>query len=385
MFTPLLELVCEIDEYVSLVWTSSFAEAGDFRIAMRRGSLWACELKRGRILIPVGDETHCGIVTELRLTMAGGSVGSERVTAIGYELVHILSWRRVLPTAGCARYEHAGAAETVLKTLVASQCGAYALPASRRFDRASGSCADLVVAPDEGRGDAYLVSSRFATVLAEVERCAWTTGAGPAIRVDVRERRFVFDVRFGTDRREGQCANPRALFAAAFDTLSDAELRRSDLLWRNCIIVGGSGSGAGRLVATVFAGEEPCGMDRREEFLDARELGTEAELRARARTRLLECGCEDFFEASAPASAAPALPANQAAGLVYGVDYALGDLVTVRAFGETRDARITSVTECRYAGGCDFRLGFDRPYPELSWLTARYRQDTEAILNTAEG
>jgi hypothetical protein len=368
----MLDLVCEIDDYESVLWTCAFSEAGEFRIVMRLGSLYARELVRGRIVMPTGDTRRSGIITEVRYAMSGVR---ESVTAIGYELVHILSWRRVLPTVGCARYEHEGAAETVVKTLVASQCGAYAFPASRRFDRASGTCADLVVAADAGRGECYFLSSRYAMVISEVERCAWATGCGPYIGVDTGARCFVLDVRFGTDRREGQSSNPRALFASAFDTLSQAQLWTSDLAKRNCIIAGGQGSGPERLVVTVCTGEEPRGMHRREEYVDARSCGSQAELTARARARLSENAYEDFFEATVPACS----------GLVYGEDYFLGDLVTIRAFGETRDARITSVSESRSAGRYDVRLGFDRPYPELSRMTARYRDDTEATLNSAEG
>ncbi len=375
IFTPALDLVCEIDDYESFLWTSGFAQAGEFRIAMSLQSLWARELAHGRIVMPKGNEGRCGIITELRYAMSGGGSQSESVTAIGYELTHILSWRRVLPPSGFARYENEGAAETVMKTLVACQCGEYALPVSRRFSRTVGESADLTVAADMGRGSTYIISSRYASVYSELTRCAWATGTGPYIGVDLSTRSFVFDLRFGTDRREGQSDNPRALLCKDFDTLSEAQLWKSDLGKRNCVIAGGQGSGADRLVVTVFEGEEPCGMNRREEFLDARELRTEDEVRIRARSRLAEVACEDFFEAAVPVPS----------GLTYREDYYLGDLVTIRAFGETRDARITSVTESRWAEGSDLRLGFDRPYPELSTMTARYREDTEAILNAAEG
>lgn len=399
VFDAALTLKTELDNYTSLYFTRAWYGIGDFNLIMPRDALHADELQRGRIIMvcakprPAGSEyitegglpitddgmmlaakgaassaayyaDSFGIITEI--TRSVDDRGTETISASGYELRHIFTWRRVLPEQGNARWEHTGAVETILKNLVYAQAGAGA-DAARQFPL-------LTVATDLELGDSYLISARYSALSEEVEQAAWATNAGPRIYLDLASRLFVFDVAFGVDRTALQTINGRAIFSPEWDTLETADVTESDIEYRNHALVGGQGVGAARVIVPVFSGTEPEGFARRELWVDARDLSDTDDLAVRGAAKLAELAAEDYLEATI-------LPFSP---LEYRVDYDIGDLCTISALGETVDARISEAQESWDESGYSLALTFGKPYPEAQIIAARNDDATAATLTATE-
>lgn len=364
IFDNALTLKTELDNYQSLYFARAWYGIGDFSMTMSLSALHADELARGRILCVNNDPNKCGIITEIVKSV--DDQGKETVTASGFELRHILSWRRVVPAAGQARWEHTGAVETILKNMVYAQAGAGAA-ATRRIPL-------LTMAADQARGASYLVSARYSALSEEVEQAAWATNIGPRIYADFANRVFVFDTAVGVDRTSEQVINGRAIFSPDWDTLETADLTESDIEYRNYALVGGQGVGSARTIQPVYTGTEPTGWARREMWVDARDLSASGDLTTRGNSKLGEKAYEDYLEATI-------IPYSP---LVYQTDYDIGDLCTISALGETVDARISEAQESWDESGYSLALTFGKPYPEAQIIAAKNDESTAATLTATE-
>lgn len=364
IFDSALTLKTELGNYQSLYYNRSWYGIGDFSMTMSLSVLHADELARGRILCVNNDPYKCGIITEIVKSV--DETGAETVTASGYELRHLLSWRRVVPAAGQARWEHTGAAETILKNMVYAQAGAGAV-AARRIPL-------LAMAADQARGASYFVSARYSALSEEIEQAAWATNIGPRIYVDFANKLFMFDTAVGVDRTSEQIINGRAIFSTEWDTLETAELTESDIEYRNYALVGGQGIGAARSIVPVYSGTEPAGLERREMWVDARDVATVGDLTARGLSKLGEKSFQDYLEATI-------LPYSP---LEYQTDYDIGDLCTISALGESVDARISEAQEAWDESGYSLALTFGKPYPEAQIIAAKNNESTAATLTATE-
>jgi len=364
IFDTALTLQAEVDNYKSLYFTRAWYGVGDFNITMDIGLLHSDELVRGRIVMIGNDPYKCGIITEVQKTI--DERGERVVSASGFELRRIFSWRRVVPPTGYARWEHTGPVETILKNLVYAQAGAGATIA-RRIPL-------LTMAADLGRGASYLISARYSGLDEEVEQAAWATNIGPRIYLDLANELIVFDIGIGVDRTAGQSINGRAIFSTDFDTLKTATVTESDIEYRNYALVGGQGVGAARTIVPVYSGTEPTGWARREMWVDARDISVTADLTKRGNSKLAENAFEDYLEADILSYSS----------IVYQTDYDIGDLCTVSALGETVDARISEAQESWDESGYSLRLTFGKPYPEAQKIAAKNDEDLGAAMTATE-
>lgn len=364
IFDTALTLIAELDNYESLYFTRAWYGIGDFRLQMSLDVLHADALVRGYIICVGNDPYKTGIITEIIKSIDEN--GAKTVTASGYELRHLFTWRRVVPAAGQARWEHTGTVETILKNLVYAQAGAGAV-AVRRIPL-------LTMATDLGRGMSYLVSARYSALSEEVEQAAWATNIGPRIYADFASKLFMFDVAIGIDRTSEQVINGRAIFSTEWDTLDTADLTESDIEYRNYALVGGQGVGAARTIIPVYSGGEPTGWARREMWVDARDLSASGDLTARGLSKLGEKSFEDYIEATI-------LPYS---ALVYQTDYDIGDLCTISALGKTVDARISEAQESWDESGYELSLTFGKPYPEAQRIAAKNDDEMAATMTATE-
>lgn len=164
-----------------------------------------------------------------------------------------------------------------------------------------------------------------------------------------------FSLRFfkGIDRRAGQPGLVGVLSDSA-DTIKNVVLTGDIDKFYNVAAVAGEGEGTARVWTTAWIGaDEPVGTDRRELFVDARDLSsvyqiegdpteytyTPAEyleiLKARGREKLAEALFESKFTADV-------IDGN----MTFGTDYNLGDIMPVKLvkYGVSFSARVVSAT-----------------------------------------
>jgi hypothetical protein len=345
IFDSSLNLVTELDDYASAYFNRSWSGCGDFSIQTNYNTTHAADLVRGRIVMFDKNVKKCGIITNVKRAIGESGKGSQIVTATGIELKGILGWRIVPPLSGAEYYTISNSAETVMKTLVSQNGGPTTADADRKFTL-------LEIDTDADLGATYLLKTRYTSnVLAECTACSLATETGFYIYLDLSNKKYRFQTAQGLDRSGSQSVNPRAIFSTDYDTLKSASIDDNDANFRNYAFVGGQGEGINRTVREVYTGTaEPTGLDRREMFVDARDVPLNADLDLRGGQKLEELATIITVDGS-PLSYSP---------LVYGTDYDLGDIATLSTYDESRDVRITSVKESWAPLAYNIDMTFDR-------------------------
>jgi len=345
IFDSSLNLITELDDYASAYFNRSWSGCGDFSIQTNYNTSHAPDLVRGRIVMFDKNVKKCGIITNVKKSIGESGKGSMIVTASGIELKGILGWRIVPPPSGSEYYSVNNSAETVMKTLVSQNGGPTTADADRKFPL-------LEIDTDADLGTTYLLKTRYTSnVLAECTACSLATNTGFYIYLDLSNKKYRFQTAQGLDRSGTQSVNPRAIFSTDYDTLKSANIDDNDSNFRNYAFVGGQGEGVQRIVRQVFTGPaEPTGLDRREMFVDARDVPALADLDLRGGQKLEELATIITTDGS-PLAYSP---------LVYGTDYDLGDIATLSTYGESRNVRITSVKESWAPLTYSIDMTFDR-------------------------
>lgn len=200
-------------------------------------------------------------------------------------------------------------AETAIKHYVDTYAGPSA-PLARRIP-------GMVIAPDEERGADVHYEARFQTVLEVIGDLGRDQGMGWEITFDLETEVFTFDVIEPDD------VSPEVYLDLEFDSINGMTWLSSDLGAKDWALVAGQGEGSLRVMEEVFVGEvEPSGWSRHEVFVDANDID-EAHPEAlvqRGLAKLLETLTEDAYEVAA----------NAFSDFVFGRDYNLGSVVSVR-------------------------------------------------------
>jgi hypothetical protein len=338
-----LALVSEVDNYEDAAFSRGWYEPGSFSLRIKANTNYATDFIVDRF-VAFGDlaEGRHGIITEVVRNINEGGRGTETITVSGREIAYIFSWRTVNPDTGDDRYELNDDVETVLKTIVAKQAGSTAV-AARQISL-------LAIATNNSRGNTFVLSARYSNLLEEMQAAALATYCGFRLLINPTTVKLDFEVYFGVNRIASQAVNARAIFSTDFDTLKTATLKNTNTSFRNLAYVAGQGQGFDRALRTVYDSTEPTGLSRREMFVDARDLATNALLDARGGQRLSEQGYTKYLETEV----APRSP------LILDTGYTVGDFVTVKEFGVSQDVQITSVTEAWRPLEYDIQLGYSR-------------------------
>jgi len=151
--------------------------------------------------------------------------------------------------------------------------------------------------------------------------------------------KFVFHAgRRGTDRsKHSHPAGPYVYLTPSSGNLVEPQLTLDSTEEANAVYVLGKGANGNRLVyrAERISAVVESPFNRVERAVESSEADTLDELLAAASTALAE---------GAPQVTFSFVPLVTAAGAIYQLDWRLGDVVTVGAYGYEMDARVTAVT-----------------------------------------
>lgn len=167
-----------------------------------------------------------------------------------------------------------------------------------------------------------------------------------------KNNRFVMSFYSGTDRSyDNEEGNNYVIFSPYFENLINSNYFISSAAWKNAALVAGEDLTVSENRKTVEIPGSYTGIDRRELFVDARDIQSEihnedgttttlptseynARLMSRGYGRLLENLYEEVFEAETDPSTT----------FIYGEDYFLGDIVQLRnEYGIERKVRVTEM------------------------------------------
>lgn len=245
-----------------------------------------------------------GPVTEVSPDLADRSV-----TFVGVSDLQHLADRLVYPNPALpgaqqtseAYYRRKGVAETVIRDMVNANAGAGALP-NRRV-------AGFAVAASQGRGGTVSTNLRYKNLLEE-SRALARLGGVTFDAVQEQDSRIVFRFRVPVDRSRA------VRFSDSNGGVSEGSYSLAAPT-ATTVLVAGQGEGAAR---NIIERSRATTWGRRvEAFKDQRDTDDAEELEQSA-TEQLDDGA---------AGAGASFTAVEVPGLVYGVDYRLGDTVAV--------------------------------------------------------
>ncbi|MGJ9383243.1 siphovirus ReqiPepy6 Gp37-like family protein [Salipaludibacillus sp. CF4.18] len=377
-----LEPLGDTSDYLSMIYTNSWHTLGDFELVIHRESNGTSKIKKG-CLIALSKE-KIGIVRKREIQLDQNGKASENWLFTGHSLKGLVSQRVTLPPTGTVYDNISGDAETVMKHFINNNLVNPADP--------SRAIPNLVIAPNQNRGESISWKSRYKKLDEELEEISLISGLGWDITLDTVNNQFVFDVYEGKDLSVNQTENSPVYFAPEFGNVKSQSFSDSDIDMKNVGYVAGQGEGADRLV--VESGES-TGVDRYETFVDARDIGdeilTEQEeielLKIRGTQKMKELKNELYFEAeimnpltkttyedefeSFVSHLQPTFKRTKKTEMVgpfvYEKDYNLGDITTQmnREWGVIVDQRITEFTEVYEASGFNLEVIFGQKRPTL--------------------
>ncbi|GGU41422.1 hypothetical protein GCM10010211_00490 [Streptomyces albospinus] len=217
--------------------------------------------------------------------------------------------------------ERTGPAETLMHAYVTANCGPSAPPARRR--------ARLVMGPNQGRGPMVKKSARFPALGELLTEIASVAALG--FRIVQRGNQLVFETYAVADRtREVRLDVLAGTLAGQRVSVSTPGATR--------VIVAGQGEQEDRTLVpvdnTTSIGAETDWGRRIEKFVDQRNTDDEKEL--------TQAGNEVLADAGKTSTAVQAVPVEDST-MEFGVDWRLGDRVTVVAGGQELTAPVTGL------------------------------------------
>ena len=341
-FTP----VAVTNAATRISYKESFFGFGDFEILIPAAAYNAGAF--GKYLFALIDRSFWGVILAVERTLDSGG---DMLSVTGLCADGLLSSRYTVPpgfsyeqVGGTAGYDVAnGSTESCIKHFVEANFFQAGSPTR--------SVPGFAIAPDLGRGkpdDKYM--TRFEPLSEVVETLCRESGLGYAITPDIAAGEIVFDCIEGADRTALQSVNPRVIFNVERGNIAQMDYQDSDRNMRNVFYASLSGSqyADDTYTATITRDDElAAGIYRWEQHLDisashptpGQEL---TELRRLALARA------DSYK-TVNAFSAQVMDAHQH----YGVDYFLGDTVTVqnRGWGLSMDTRITEMATEADGGG----------------------------------
>lgn len=197
---------------------------------------------------------------------------------------------------------------------------------------------------------------------------------GFSVETFISQQKHVFSVYQGQDRSVHQSINPRIKFARSMDNILANTYERNMDNWKNIALIAGMGEGTARKYAEVD--DHRSGLDRRELWVDARDLQDEREngskmteteymktLIARGEERLAECYIIENFSGDILRNSK----------FQYGRDYFMGDIVTFEDedLGLQIDAKVYEAETTVAGAAKTVKITFGFGTPQLQQILAR--------------
>lgn len=339
-----LELLGEVDNYLSFSILRKYNSYGEFQLVTNRKIQNADKLEIGRLLMLGANSYKTGIIRykEIRANESG----EEILTVKGNTLGVILSQRITIPPTYKAQDVINSDAETVMKHYVKKNC----------LEIEGMEFPNLEIAPNQRGGELIKWQSRYKNLAEELETISKISNLGWDIYLDLELKKWIFDIYSGRDYSAAQSINPPVIFSPEFDNVKSQEYLDSLVGYGNYAIVVGQGQGVNREVIAV--GSNDVGIDKHVIFVDARDLEDAADLPSRGKAKLYDHKRVLSFQSEVLLNGP----------FKYEEDWDLGDVVTVKNkdWGVSIDTRITEITEIYEADGFKLNVVFGNSLPTLT-------------------
>lgn len=340
-YQPLTQVaVC--DTFTSLIWDVEYYECGVFEVYIGASPESVQTFRRGRVIGRSDDTKNHGIIEQI--TLETDAENGDYLTVKGRFLMSLLERRIIYPTVSFTAYRtYSEIVQTVVKkNCIKSWTAAERVIPSLEIGTVSGSCWDeksvLQISYANLMEWVYTICKQVGGT-AQISLVPYSTGT-----TDGRFK-LQFNLSEGVDRSTQQTERTAVVFSDAYDNLLNYTYSTDTTEYTNFAYAFGQGTGKNRKQATYYTGKaEPQRLDRYELYVDANDIaetentgGTEVTIpEDEYKSLLITRAAEKLTEIKTETQATIASDGRQ---YVYGVDYAVGDYVTVQnvRFGLTLD------------------------------------------------
>lgn len=269
VFDKDLVFMGEVSNFGSLMFTRRFQNTGEFELHLNRPNLM---LFQNGFYIMIDNDPYMTGVIEYEFDNGDAYIidQSKDFVVKGYSLAGLLFRRITDPVGtedGYLRWSDKPA-EDVMIELVKSQT-TEAEDENRRP-------AYFEVATSQHRGKNITFESRFKNLGEELNTIAVESGLGFAVRLDAGARKMTFEVLQGVNRIYDAENAQSFIFSKSFGRVTAQSYEHSTMGTSNYAYVLGQGDGTSR--TQIETGQtEAVGWERRELYVDARDIADESE------------------------------------------------------------------------------------------------------------
>lgn len=314
----------------------------------------------GFISIDLPPGQHIGMIEDIQLSLTKEGKKTEQYVITGRGVRGVLATRiaRYGTDAGTGYdVQTAAIAETAMRHYVDKNC--IDATANRPITGLTLYPSDLL------RGGTIDHEARFEDIDTVLESIGLKSGLSYGVLWTESGLNFVFVVNEGVDR------SASVTLSTGFGNVEEYNYLDSILKKKNLVYMGGTGTGASRVVQEAYAGvAEPSGWNRREAFVDASDCATTDELTSRG-TEILEELAE---------STSLEVQYQEGGSFVLGTDFDLGDTISVVYPGivsiVSRMITMTEIISPEY--GLKRTLGVGKTYPDLKSVVKDIKKATSA-------
>lgn len=180
ILTPQLDLLAEIDNHESLLFTRRWHEVGEFELRINRHKKHTELLQRGNLIMLDASRNKVGIIRHREIALDEGGKASETWLVKGIALKGVVAQRVVVPPANDSHDRASGAAETVMKHYVNNHI-VNPTNVKRKIDM-------LTLASDQHRGSNISWEARFKNLAEELTEISKVSGLGWDVILDIQQK-----------------------------------------------------------------------------------------------------------------------------------------------------------------------------------------------------
>jgi Siphovirus ReqiPepy6 Gp37-like protein len=361
IITPDFQLLAEIDHYSSMFLIRRWHGIGEIELRINRYLKDVDKLIKGNLIIPGADLHKAFIIKHREIELDENGKATENWLIKGLSLKSITGQRITIPPVTTAYDNKQGNAETVMQHYIRNNA-VDPSDVNRKIE-------NLLLSGNQNRGSTVSWQSRYKNLAEELMDISVISGLGWNVRIDTKQKTWVFEVLEGRDLTADQSILPPVIFSPQFDSLKTLHFTESDLNYKNAAYVAGPGEGTQRIVSELG---NDSGLNRHEVFIDARDISDETEgdnpkprplqdilndLTDRGNQKIQEMIQEKYLEGQVLTKSP----------FIYERDYDLGDTVTIqnKDWGVTMNARITEVKEIYEQSGFKIEAIFGNNRPTI--------------------
>ena len=317
-----LEAVC--DSFSSLLWDIEYYKCGAFEVYIAASPRNIEIFQTGRIVGRDDDKEHFGLIESVELET--DAEDGDYLIIKGRFLMCLLERRIIYPT---------------LNFTSQTSYGAIVQKAVENNALASGNRLIPGLKLGEIQGTCWSQTTKLQVSYENLMEWIYTIcekiGGTANIRLSkIAEEQYemIFELSQGADRSMMQEENPHIVFSDSYNNLLSFTYFTDTSVKKNYAYVLGKGEGQQRKRTTYFADSEPVLLDRYEVYVDAKDISDEEQENGETKPipdaeyieLLKEKGNQNIIPTKTKSESQIAVQSTQ---FQYGVDYFVGDFVTV--------------------------------------------------------